>query len=91
MASLNKSLVLSDVGSSVLVLIPLQIDQKTGNKNAFVEGSMGVAEAVKMRRIISCVIFCFSSSKFLVVLQDFKLIYLPLSSSSYYFSGMFKK
>ena len=82
--------------SSVVVLLSLQKDQKSNNKSTFIDRSMGVAKAisaspdVEMWCIISSVNFYFSSSKFLTALQDFKLVYLTLLSSRYYFNGKFK-
>ena len=87
---------LSDMCSSVVVLLSLQKDQKSNNKSTFIDRSMGVAKAisaspdVEMWCIISSVNFYFSSSKFLTALQDFKLVYLTLLSSRYYFNGKFK-
>lgn len=97
MISVSVFVFLSDICSSVVVLISPQIDQKTDNRSTFVERSMGVAKAisaspdVKMWCRISSVNFYFSSSKFSTALQDFQLVYLTFLSSTYYFSRKFKK
>lgn len=75
----------SGICNSVVALISLQIDQKADRKSTKrstrVAGATFASPDVKVWWTISSANFCFSSSKFLMALHSFKLVYLTLLSS----------